>query len=91
MPVRTRGICSSSLPLPPVRFDGRPAWAAGAGLLVAALPRLWASGETNLQETNALLWVMVAISVAGSIVTFAFLVYSIWKFRDPKVKDRRYG
>ncbi len=46
---------------------------------------------TNLAETNALVWVMVGISAAGSIVTFAFLVYALWKFRDPKVKGRRYG
>ena len=64
---------------------------ASAGLIASTLSRLWASGETNLQETNALVWVMVAISTAGAIVTFSFLVYSIWKFRDPKVKNRRYG
>jgi hypothetical protein len=34
---------------------------------------------------------MVAIGVAGSIVTFAFLVYAILRFRDPNVKGRRYG
>jgi len=51
----------------------------------------WASGETNLQQTNALVWVMVAMSATGAIITFSFLVYSLWKFRDPKVKHRRYG
>jgi heme/copper-type cytochrome/quinol oxidase subunit 2 len=64
---------------------------ASAGPLLPALSRFSASGETNLQETNAIVWVMVAISAAGAIVTFAFLVYSLWKFRDPKVKHRRYG
>jgi uncharacterized membrane protein YbhN (UPF0104 family) len=49
------------------------------------------AGETNLQLTSPLVWVMVAISAAGSIVTFAFLVYALWKFRDPAVKRRRYG
>ena len=53
--------------------------------------RLWASGETNLQMTNALVWVMIAISAGGAIITFAFLVYSLYRFRDPKVKHRRYG
>ena len=61
----------------------------------AAVPLLFfgllGSGETNLQETNALLWVMIGISVAGAIVTFSFLVYALWRFRDPKVKGRRYG
>lgn len=52
---------------------------------------LLASGETNLQETNALVWVMIAISTVGAIITFAFLVYALWKYRDPKVKYRRYG
>lgn len=49
------------------------------------------SGETNLQETSPLVWVMVGISVAGAIVTFAFLVYSVWKWRDPETNKRRYG
>jgi len=34
---------------------------------------------------------MVAISAGGAIITFAFLVYSLFRFRDPKVKNRRYG
>jgi len=89
--VRTRGICSSSFPLAPVRFAGRPAGFGSAGSLAAALPRFWASGQTDLQQTNALVWVMIAISAGGAIITFAFLAYSLWKFRDPKVKDRRYG
>ena len=50
-----------------------------------------ASSETNLQLTEPLLWVMVGISVAGAIVTFAYLVYAVWKFRDPRMKGRRYG
>jgi heme/copper-type cytochrome/quinol oxidase subunit 2 len=47
--------------------------------------------QTNLQQTNALVWVMVGISVSGSIVTFAFLVYSVWKWRDHATNRRRYG
>ncbi len=46
---------------------------------------------SNLALTNNLIWTMIAISAAGAIVTFSFLVYSIWRFRDPKVKGRRYG
>ena len=74
-----------------MRFDARPALVASASVLAVTAPSVLATGETNLQETNALVWVMVAISTAGAIITFAFLVYSIWKFRDPKVKQRRYG
>ena len=49
------------------------------------------SGPTNLQETNSLVWVMLGASVAGAIVTFAFLVYSVWKWRDRVTNRRRYG
>jgi len=91
VPVRTREICSSGLPLPSVRIGRDKTPFAPAGAVIPPLLRLIASGETNLQETNALVWVMVAISAAGAIVTFAFLVYSLWRFRDPKVKNRRYG
>ncbi len=52
---------------------------------------LLGSGETNLQLTEPLLWVMIGISVAGAIVTFSFLVYAVWRFRDPKMRRRRYG
>jgi hypothetical protein len=34
---------------------------------------------------------MIGISVAGAIVTFSFLVYAVWRFRDPKTRRRRYG
>jgi len=34
---------------------------------------------------------MIAIGTAGAIVTFSFLVYAIMRFRDPRVKGRRYG
>ncbi len=50
-----------------------------------------AAGPTNLQETNGILWVMLGMSVAGAIVTFAFLVYAIWKWRDPVANRRPYG
>ena len=63
----------------------------GVGGPLLSAGALVAGGSTNLDQTNGLLWAMVAISVAGSIVTFAFLVYALWKFRDPKVKNRRYG
>ena len=63
---------------------------AAAGPTVALAGRI-ATGETNLQLTEPLLWVMLGISVAGAIVTFAFLVYAVWKFRDPKMRGRRHG
>ena len=67
----------------------RPA-ISGAALAIAPWA-IVASGEMNLQLTNNLVWVMVGISTSGSIITFAFLVYALWKFRDPAVRGRRYG
>lgn len=72
---------------------GRDAGPPVAGALAPAIAfvGVLASGQTNLEQTSDLVWVMLGISVAGAIVTFAFLVYAVWKFRDPKVKRRRYG
>lgn len=67
---------------------GSPQVAVGATFAAAGL---LAGGETNLQLTEPLLWMMIAISTAGAIVTFAFLVYALLKFRDPTARRRRYG
>ena len=76
--------------MPLLRPSDRPlAPGATGGAIVAAAG--FVSASSNLAMTNGLIWIMIAISTAGSIVTFAFLVYSIWRFRDPKVKGRRYG
>jgi hypothetical protein len=64
--------------------------ASVAAPLLLAAPAA-ASGETNLQETAPLVWVMVAIGVGGAFITFSILVYALWKFRDPKTRGRRYG
>jgi len=50
-----------------------------------------ASGPSNLQETNGLVWVLLGISVAGAILTFGFLVYALWKWRDRETSRRPYG
>ena len=67
-------------------------WATVGGPTIAAasllLPR---TTDSNLQLTSPLVWVMVAIGAAGAIITFAFLVYAIVKFRDPATRRRRYG
>ncbi len=66
--------------------------AAGAALALGAwAPVLRAGGETDLQQISPLVWVILAISVAGASITFSFLVYALWKFRDPTTKGRRYG
>jgi hypothetical protein len=64
---------------------------AGPAAPALALAGAVASSESNLQLTEPLLWVMLGISVAGAIVTFAYLVYAVWKFRDPTKRGRRYG
>ncbi len=61
--------------------------ASAAATILRRLP----ATESNLEQTTPLVWVMVAISVAGALVTFAFLVYAVVKFRDPKTRGRRYG
>ena len=66
--------------------------AMGFLFAMAILPTvLRAAGETDLQQISPLVWVILAISVGGAIITFAFLVYAVWKFRDPATKGRRYG
>jgi len=76
-----------------VASRGPPVGGAAAGLAGPALA--WggrvASGETPLQLTEPLLWVMLALTVAGAIVTYAFLVYAVWRFRDRAAGKRRHG
>lgn len=50
-----------------------------------------AAGQTDLQQISPLVWVILAISVGGAIITFAFMAYAVWKFRDPVARRRRYG
>lgn len=70
--------------------EGRRQGFTGASMALAPAA-IVAASESNLQLTNGVVWVLVGISTAGSIVTFAFLVYALWKFRDPAVRGRRYG
>ncbi len=71
-------------------------WARGLTILAAgstflATTAVASAGETNLQETEPLVWVMVAISAAGATITWGIMAYALWKFRDPATKRRRYG
>ncbi|HEV2165916.1 MAG TPA: hypothetical protein VGS23_02885 [Thermoplasmata archaeon] len=68
---------------------GLTAWAAGN--VVVAITGSAAAGPTDLQQTSPLIWVMVAISVVGAVLTWGIMVYALWKFRDPATKRRRYG
>lgn len=68
--------------------SGAAAFATGAGALFA-LPVL--RGVSDLEKISPLVWVMVAISAGGAIITYAFLVYAAWRFRDPATRRRNYG
>ena len=70
------------------RIGGSTGWVGAPAL---ALGPVIASGETPLQITTPLVWVMLGLCVAGAIVTYAFLVYAVWRFRDPKMRGRRHG
>ena len=59
--------------------------------MFAATGSAMASGTTDLQQISPVVWVMLAISVGGALITFAILAYAIWKYRDPATRGRRYG
>jgi len=63
----------------------------GFGSTVLSTFALVASGQTNLLETNALVWIMLGISITGAILTFGFLAYAVWKWRDRATSRRPYG
>jgi hypothetical protein len=88
--VRTSGICRSVHPSGFVSVLGGGPVSGGGIASGLTLAGVLAGGETNLQQTQDLLWIMIGISVAGAIVTFSFLVYSVVRFRD-RTKRRRYG
>lgn len=62
-----------------------------SGVVVLGFAGLAAAGESNYDQTMPLVWALTAISTAGAGIVYAYLVYSVWKFRDPKTKGRRYG
>ncbi|HKV90432.1 MAG TPA: hypothetical protein VJQ43_04445 [Thermoplasmata archaeon] len=74
-----------------MRAIGRSLLGAAATVLLTSVSGVAAAGPTNLAETSPLVWVMVAISVAGALITYAFLAYAIWRYRDPHTRGRRYG
>jgi len=59
---------------------------------VAAVGAVEAAGaQTVLEQTGPLVWVILGISIAGALITFAILAYAIWRFRDPAARGRRHG
>jgi hypothetical protein len=67
--------------------------ALGGSLVLGVLSLLGsAAAESSvLQQVSPLVWAMTAISVGGAAITYAFLVYALWKFRDPSTRRRNYG
>ncbi|MCI4370050.1 MAG: hypothetical protein L3J81_01825 [Thermoplasmata archaeon] len=64
----------------------------GLGAAGAIAPWTGVAAETsNLAETTPLVWVLIGISVTGALITYAFLAYALWRYRDPHTKGRRYG
>jgi hypothetical protein len=62
----------------------------GLGASLALLP-LAIPGASDLAQESPIIWVLTGLSAAGAAITFAFLVYGVLRFRDPKTKGRRYG
>jgi heme/copper-type cytochrome/quinol oxidase subunit 2 len=69
----------------------RGALAVALATVALALPGLAAAGSTDAQQTAPLIWVMLALSIAGAVIVFAVLVWALVRFRDPRTKGRRYG
>jgi hypothetical protein len=63
--------------------------AAPPHLALAVVPGVPA--DTDLAQTMPLVWLMLIISVIGAAITWSFLAYAIWKYRDPATRGRRYG
>jgi hypothetical protein len=63
--------------------------------LASVLGTLFLRGSTSSQsilaQVSPLIWVMIAIAAAGAIITYAFLVYAVWRYRDPSTRRRNYG
>ncbi|MHB8352314.1 MAG: hypothetical protein ACYDFT_06495 [Thermoplasmata archaeon] len=49
------------------------------------------NGQSIVQQVTPLIWVIVAISVGGTAITYGFLLYAAWRFRDPSTRRRNYG
>ncbi|MCI4331713.1 MAG: hypothetical protein L3K19_07720 [Thermoplasmata archaeon] len=73
------------------RRVGRGLVASAASLGILGVAGAASAGQTNLQQTDPILWTLIAISFGGAILTYGFLAYALWRFRDPATKGRRYG
>jgi hypothetical protein len=69
----------------------RALYLVGAAFSFAASTGWGSADPTRLEETSTLVWVVIGISIAGAIVTWGFLIWAVWRYRDPATRGRRYG
>ncbi len=70
---------------------GRGVVRRSAGVTAIALGAAAFAAQTPIEQTMPLVWVITGIAAGGAVITFAFLFYSIWRYRDPATRRRRYG
>ncbi|MCI4368414.1 MAG: hypothetical protein L3K09_02480 [Thermoplasmata archaeon] len=73
------------------RAISRLALGITATLATLSVTGLASADQSDLQQTMPLVYVLTVLSVIGAGATYAFLVYALWRFRDPKTRGRRYG
>jgi heme/copper-type cytochrome/quinol oxidase subunit 2 len=78
-------------PLPDVHASPGPGGPVAGGLAALAGGLGRTATTSDLQQISPLVWIMVAISAGGAIITYAFLVYAVWRYRDPSTRRRNYG
>ncbi len=82
------GFSGSGVSALGLRTSGPGAPVAVGAWFLAGTPLL---GSSDLAQIAPLVWVLLGIGSAGAIVTFAALAYSLWRFRDPATRRRRFG
>jgi hypothetical protein len=50
-----------------------------------------AGNHVIIDQVSPIIWVMIAISAGGAAITYGFLVYALWRFKDPSTRRRNYG
>jgi hypothetical protein len=73
------------------RLAPRALLAAIGVWLVIGLSGFASAGESDYDMIMPLVWVLVIISAVGAAIVYAYLVYAVYKFRDPQMKRNRHG
>jgi hypothetical protein len=74
-------------------FGASPTWmlTPGPSAVLLAGSMITAAAQSIYDQVSPLVWVLLALSAGGAAITYAFLVYAIWRFRDPNTRRRNYG